>query len=251
MKIIVVLSLFSSCFLTPDIQAKEIKEVHWALTAWKEATQKDGKGLFHEIVDQVFALQNIKLKKTYAPWKRSLSLVEDGLADMTGGHTQTEKYYQAKLPILVVKRAVFFKNKKLGKWQGLKSLSGKKGVWSTGFLEGLKKKEVQEALKNNGIGIVPKEAAMKMVIAGRADYFLDNMKRLKILQTQMKGSVKDINDYQIETLYENPLYMSFSKNPRGKAISAIYDEGIRKLKESGKLKTIYQKWKREYPIEGS
>ena len=114
--------------------AEEIKEVHWVSDVWENYTNADGTGLYHEIVNSVFDLYGIKVVPEYVPWLRALSYIETGRADMTGGLDPTKKFIQSKYPLTVVRECVFFRKNKFDKWEGIKTLEGKRGVWYLGVM---------------------------------------------------------------------------------------------------------------------
>ena len=57
----------------------------------------------------------------------------------------------------------------------------------------------------------------------------------------------NLDEYQIEALYDSQLYMQFCNSERGRIIRNIFDRGIERLYCSGNLQIIFEKWNRPLP----
>lgn len=230
---LIVLFLFSFSSV-----AVEIKEIVWISPEWKGYTNKDETGIYNEIMNQVFQEKGIKIIRVYAPWKRSLVKVQASQADVTGGEVSSSLYYQSKYPLTVSRESIFFEKVTIGNWAGIQSIENKKGVWIRGYSLGDKELEKRLKIQIND----SRENALKMVFWRRVDYYVDSHSQLlKTLENAELPFNQD--EYQIETIKELYLYMSFSKTNRGKRIRDLYDEGIERLyrTKKTKLKELYEK----------
>ncbi len=53
------------CAIVFETTAEEIKEVVWATPEWEAYVEKDGKGLYNEIIFPAFEYSGIKIKQKY------------------------------------------------------------------------------------------------------------------------------------------------------------------------------------------
>lgn len=226
-------------------ETSQIKQVTWATPEWENYTNKDGTGLYNEILQNIFEDKktNIRIIRIYVPWKRAVVMVKSKKADFTGADEPQEALLHSMHPIVQNKENVFFHKDNVKNWTGIESLKDKYGVWYLGYLD-YQPPYIKKVL--TGRGNKSRSAALKMVIFKRADYYYDNM-------DQMKSTIKNVDvpvnmeDYRIENIRNLNLYMLFSKTKRGEAIRQIFDNGIERLFRSGKLKKIFDKWNQDFP----
>lgn len=223
------------------VPEKDIKAVTWATPAWLEFTQKDGQGVYHDLISAIFSMQGIKTNVIYAPWKRAVETVKDGIYDMTGGIEKSTEFYQSQYPVYEFDDLIIFKKGRI-KWNGLESLKGKKGVWVRGYIE-----DADHPIKKyaTGIEVSSHKNGLLFTDAGRADYFFTEKKALENYSKQIKGM--DLSDYEIVNIKSGQLYFSFTKNERGKKIRELYDRGIEFLGQET-INKIYTKWGLTAPV---
>ncbi len=244
-QIALLLLVAASALTAIPASSQPITKATWVTPNWEGYIDEQGKGLYADVISAIFGKAGIEIKISYRPWNRSLFEVENGVADFTGADSRSEKFAQPRTPIVRSTEVVFFKKSKTTSIRNAASLSGKTGVWVLGYTDNLPE-EVKKHLQ--GKGNPSREAAFKMLLLGRADYYLDN--DFQLAQTMKKFEGKfDPSEYESRTIYVEDLYMCFSKSTRGQQLAEIFDQQARKLSDSGELKRIYAKWNRFSPAE--
>ncbi|WDP90159.1 MAG: transporter substrate-binding domain-containing protein [Desulfobacter sp.] len=221
-----------------------IKKVLSASPSWERFTNKDGTGLYHEILNRIFSDLGVQVSHKYTNAKRGLYLVRNGQADM-----YTCKNKDGILPGLLLGRhkmyegrfyAVFKKNN-INSWQGPSSLIGRKIVWRRGYY------------KNSEFpaGIIPIEtdsgnAALGQILIGRCDVYIDD---LNLIQETIAASPFKVpsSDLRIEPVGARSYYPVFQDSKRGRTIMALYDAGMERLITTGALEKIFKKWGHPFP----
>ena len=98
----ITLQLFSSSAANADT-IRSVTEY------WQNYTNKDGSGLYNDIVKAVFAEH--KLEIINMPWKRSLLEVKNGTADMTGATSFVDGYIAPQHAMLAPPISILFNKK--------------------------------------------------------------------------------------------------------------------------------------------
>ncbi len=62
-------------------QDRKINNIQIATPQWDGQTNKDGTGLFFEIVKRIYEPEEIKVDVVFCPWKRAQSRVSSGKSD--------------------------------------------------------------------------------------------------------------------------------------------------------------------------
>lgn len=238
----VVLALVVSVAIPFSAQSGESDSICWITEAWPKFTQEDGKGIYHDLVNAVYGTQNITVAVNYAPWKRAVETVKHGRCDMTGGIESSRDFHQSKYPVFEYRDLIVFKKERLD-WNGLESLTGKSGVWVRGFIND----DIDRPIKKFATGdeVTNFETALKMLNAGRSDYFIGEFQALKNFSKRVVGM--DLSTFEIVDLASGQLYMSFPRNERGAKIRDIYDRGVEALGPIAITK-IYEKWGLTAPV---
>lgn len=214
--------------------------VNWVTESWQDYTDEDGSGLYHDIVKAVFADHQLVI--TYMPWKRALLEVKNGTADITGATSVKSDYITPRYAILAPPVSILF-NKKNMSYTNLASLTNYAGVWPEPYEDELIADANRDFIK--GFSVQERQTAYKMLISGRADYFLDTKALHQAWLEQLKNEPQDgalASDYQLEDVSRLRLYMVFSKNERGQHLNDIFEQGMAKLIQNGQLSKIYKKY---------
>lgn len=210
--------------------------------SWDRFTNMDGTGLYHEILNEVFALHGITVVREYVPSERAYDLVRAGRADMMTCHDVASSPLQlAKYPMFAGSYHVFYNKERVGEWKGEESLRDKIVAWRIGYY----------SVKNFPVPIQPKEvktgtSALGMVLLGRADFYVDD---LSFIDTSIKENKLpfDRADYDVRMAGYRTYHPVLLESERGEQIKALYDQGMEQLIHSGKLREIFAKWGFEYP----
>jgi ABC-type amino acid transport substrate-binding protein len=88
-----------------------------------------------------------------------------------------------------------------------------------------------------------RETALKMVGAGRMDYFLDGYDELVVAMEDCPDLSGDMVIQRIKNLN---IYMCFQNNSRGQELADLWDRRFQELMDSGEMAALFAKW---YPAE--
>lgn len=227
---------------TSSVHPQKYKEITWATPEWDGYTNKDGSGIYNEIIKKIFNKKGIRVRIIYLPWKRSLYMIKTGKFDISGAdETLTTNFLFSNKPVILTQEYIFFKKIKKPEFTKNNFHFNTTGAWIRGYLDNSKLKNLK------GIETNQRESAAKMVLSGRADYYLDNL-------YQMNKTLKILNyhktQYSKKSVIKVKLYFLFSRNNRGYFFKQIFDEEFLKMHKEGTLKKIYYKYQlnEKYPF---
>lgn len=216
----------------------------WVTEVWNGFTERNGNGLYHEIVDAVFNKVNVEVTKQYVPFKRALYLVENKQADMTGGIELSESLLLSDTPILSTKLSILYRKGDIS-WANKNELKSYVGTWPEHYEEEFLTPKRSEYIK--GYASSNRKTAVERIIDGKADYYID---AIGMMEQQVQGLQQPvIEKIVIQELEQINLKMAFSNSERGKRIKLLFEQGLQELHCSGKLRDIYKKNNRDYPID--
>lgn len=241
-------SLFAAFCLTIFIltpswsSAAKIEEVVSTSPAWDTFTQKDGNGLYHEVLRAVFAQYNISVRHKYSKSSRSEELVVQNVADMMTCDDKTlPPLVMGRYPMYVNDYYVFFKKDRIGPWKGQESLRDKEILSQPTYYD-QRNFSVPVRVKDIQTGA----QALAMILMDRSDFYVDDLTLIK--QSLKENSIKFDNiDFDTQKVGTRSYHPLFNTTERGLAIKKMYEDGIYKLHKAGKLKPIYEKWGYDYP----
>lgn len=230
------MSLFSAA------NAVEISEVVSTSPSWNTFTNKDGTGLYHEILREVFGLYGVSVRHEYSKSSRSEEMVALGLADMmTCDDKASPAIVMGKYPMYESSYYVFFNKARIGPWRGAESMRDKEILSQPSYY----------AQANFPVPVSIREVptgaqALGMVLLGRSDFYVDDMTLIK--QSMDENTIDYRKDqFDIKEAGRRSYHPLFNTTDRGRAIRKMYEEGMDKLHKAGKLKPIFDKWGHPYP----
>jgi len=217
------------------------REIRLASEVWQGHTQADGSGLAWDILRQVFEPEGIELVIQSVPYTRSIGLVQRGEADAWVGSYRNE-----------VDEGVFYPRwhydvdqiSALGLIElpapSLATLGEFRLVWMRGY-------EYQRYLPNltRYREVQRQSDILNMLNLGRTDFYID-------ARTEVDEALEAASDparYRITDLTRLPLYLGFADNPRGRALTRLYDRRMAQLVEQGSLRPLFERWQQPYPFD--
>ena len=222
-KILLMIAFFHCLSWTHSAEAKEERTYTFVTEEWKDFTNKDGSGIYFELIKSVFANEGIKVKFQIMPWKRARLTVEkrqqDGIIGVYEGEDKLFTY-----PKLNIDRDVVYVVFKKGKgWKNpTESLAGKKVSWRRGY--GF---ETQINSKFTLKEVDTVDQGLKMLAAGRIDYLVDYIKDIEV--SAKKHSI-DLKDFTIVNDFAgNKIFIAFSRDESGRNLAKIWDRGLTKI----------------------
>lgn len=219
-----------------------IAEVIAVGPSWEGLTNRDGTGLYHEILNKLFALYDIKVKRQFVPSERAYDLVRDGKADFMTCHDYVEPPLMlAEHPMFEGTYFVFFRKSNIGTWRDEDSLRGRTVAWRIGYYD----------QHNFPVRVVPKEvktgvAALGMVVLDRVDFYVDD---ISFIQDSVRNAEIDFDPELFDTrpVGRRTYHPVFLDSERGRRVMELYDRGMETLYRSGELSRIYAKWGYKFP----
>jgi hypothetical protein len=220
---------------------ERITEVISAGPSWETFTNKDGTGLYHEVLDAVFALYGITVRHEYVTSERADELVRLGWADMMICDDRADPPLRlARYPLYVNDYHVFFDKSRIGPWKGAESLRDKEIAAQKGFYHDWDF-PVPVRIREMASGV----KCLEMVLLGRSDFYVDDM--AFILESMARESEFDRDAYDIRKVGRRSYHPMLNTTPRSNRVVRMYDQGMRSLHELGALRPIYEKWGHTYP----
>jgi polar amino acid transport system substrate-binding protein len=231
--------IFSLFALSISLQlfSADIKSIDIVTDEWENCTNKDGTGLYIDILKEVFQPEGITVNVKFEPYSKAIETLSKGKADLTIGtyKDEVENAVYPKWHFGADDVVACFMKGKIKNWAGEKSLEGKKVVWMREYDYNEYISVKMEELEN----VDKRESGINLILKDRADFFLDN--QTDLLKT-IKSMNLDITKFEIKLVKYIDLYMCFANNDRGKQLASIWDKNFQKLLNSGKIKELFKKW---------
>jgi polar amino acid transport system substrate-binding protein len=219
--------------------AKPNNSVIWATPIWEHYSEPNVKGLYGDILTDIFSSNNIEIKQKIVPWKRALSMIDNNRADITGGLVKDNLGNDSKYPISIDEEGILYRESSIKEIKSIDDLNEYFGTWYAGFFSGDHTKE--SVLK--GVGLTTRVQALNMLFTENrsVDYLYDE-KNL-IFQTLDELGLHALpKGYKYQKMKTSKLFMRFSNSEKGQIIKSDYDKGIEIMFCSGNLIRTYKKW---------
>jgi ABC-type amino acid transport substrate-binding protein len=221
--------------------ADRVTVVITAGPSWETFTNRDGTGLYHEVLDAVFALYGIPVRHEYVPSDRADELVRLGWADMMLCDDRAEPPLRlSRYPLYVNDYHVLFNRDRIGPWKGAGSLRGREIAAQKGFYHDwdfpvpVRIREMPSGVK-----------CLEMVLLGRSDFYVDDMAFIR--DSINRGPEFDRAAFDVRKAGRRSYHPMFNTTPRSDLVIRMFDDGMRTLHEQGALRAIYEKWGHTYP----
>ena len=220
--------------------SSDIKKIVLATDTIDGLVEKDGSGLYVDMLTKIFAAQSIELNIMIVPQSRAYLWTANGNADamLSARQNEVEGLYFPVWHYDITFVSAMFKKDRFKDWQGEYSLQNR----SVGTLRG--------ANYNNYLyvpidlqQVTQRIEGVKMLKLDRLDFFLDNRKALQ--QTLIANATElskmnfDPQQYQIENIVPVKQYIAFTDNAKGRELAQIFDAGFAKLLASGELEALF------------
>jgi len=208
-----------------------------ASETWENYTEKNGKGLYFDILTHVFKDTGEGIKIIHVPFSRAVALVIEGDADVVPAvckdlYGSSVLYSETVLSIesvdVVIPKAL------ANNWQGIDSLIGKSVVAYRGYAFD---RYLPDNL--NYFEIDDVEAMLKMLQTGRVDAVLDYESNIRSFwDTTKLGQTFVIK----RAIIRNNLHVAFTNSQRGQQIKKVYDLGFIQALKNGEIKALFNQY---------
>jgi len=212
------------------------------LGEWEPLISKSYKyyGVVSRIVEEAFALEGINVEYRWVPWKRAYKEVLQGKSLASPGWSKSEEREKEVLfsESVFEKYQVFFHLKSFPfQWESYDDLKKYKIGVTRGYFYG---EEFKEAVENGKIKVdvtTTDEQNFKKLVYNRFDIFPVN------LITSYHIARKSLSPTELELITYHPKNLAppstnhviFVKNEKGERILQLFNKGLNRLKESGKI----------------
>ncbi|MBN1980181.1 MAG: transporter substrate-binding domain-containing protein [Chitinivibrionales bacterium] len=229
-------------FMTGLLYSQELKEINVVSDSWPGVTNEDGTGLYFELVKTVFGAVGITMKHQIAPYPRAVAMVLSNSGDVWIGSGLNEEpsALYPKWHHSIIKNGVIFNKNTIKEWHGPDDFKGKKVCWVRGYdidkYWGIDKTKFTLNEVTNSV------QGLKMLEAGRVDYYVDVEKQI---QKDLKTTKLNPNNYQIKPAFDQKLFLGFANNERGKKLRDIWDQQIEATRNSEAIKNVFKKYEED------
>jgi len=230
MKHFFVFVLLLSCSL---MYAKETKEIVIATQSYKGATNRDGSGLYWDILKTVYEPLGYTIIKKYAPYNKAAQMLRSGKADLCLASYKDDKefalypkyYFDQKILIAM------YNNESIEEWKGKKSLLDLNVGWVRGYdyekYLNVKVRKQEMSNRTNGIKLLKNE---------RIDVFIDDREDIRPYIARAKLNLKNFTK---KIILQLKLYPAFSNNEYGRELQETWDERMKELIKTEAFKELY------------
>tara|TARA_R110000868_G_C10971688_1_gene770098 strand:+ start:2003 stop:2860 length:858 start_codon:yes stop_codon:yes gene_type:complete len=218
-----------------------ITQISVSCDNWPNTCNKDGSGLYFELLHTIYQPEGIRIKHRIDPFMRGLKLAEEHRVDaMAAAYKTPEREQRFIFPqtrFITAYTSVLYKRD--SKQDG-SPLSSNKIKGRISIVRGYNySSHIDETANIEEIGSV--QQGIKMVMSGRSDYFINAFyDSYSAMQQLAKTENERITDkVHIEIIDAKPIYLVFPKSPRGQALADMYDKNMQQLFNSGALKAFF------------
>ncbi len=197
-----------------------------------------------EIAREAFALARLEVEYINTSWARALELADEGYVDAVVGafaRDATEFVYPEEA-IGYARIALFAHVESDWSYQGIESLSEQTLVTINGYSYSSELDAYIEEHKDNPervwilSGLSPLDRAIELLEQERSDVLPED---LDVMQWTLRQLGKQDSVRMVVKLERLPVYIAFSKvHPQSEEFATLLTEGVRKLKQSGRLDEI-------------
>jgi polar amino acid transport system substrate-binding protein len=230
------------CLLMPLTELLAQNSIYVVTEEWEDCTNKDETGLYFDIIREVFSPSHT-IKIGIMPYTQSIKKVQDKNADMFLGSYLDEvtKVIYPKWHFAADDVTVLYLKDSVKKWDGEKSLEGKKVAWIRGYtFNDYIKVKMNVFLQDK------RDLAINLLTKKRVDFFIDNLYDIEATIRDLK---LDMNKFKTELIMHLDLFIGFSDTDKGKALSAYWDREFEKKVKSGKIRELFKKWDMIYDYD--
>ncbi|WDP88722.1 MAG: transporter substrate-binding domain-containing protein [Desulfobacter sp.] len=237
---VIMLSVCLSIWMVPKTDAAE-KTISFATEEWKDATERDGTGLYWDILRAVYESEGYGIQPIIRSYIGSVNLLKNHSVDaMIGAYVdEIENGVYPKNHFAVDIVQALYKKTSNVKWSGSQSIRGKKVAWIEGysFEQYLPASVIVSTLIRR---VDTRELGIHLLNTSKLDFFLD-------AEGDLKDFFRDtpeyrMNDFAMKTILELKLYVVFINSKRGENLARLFDRNFSRLLKSGTIKKLYEKY---------
>lgn len=247
--------LLACCFLLTPLFTQADQSIRISAGDWPPyiSEQLPHYGITSRIVQEAFALEGITVELEFYPWSRSLELARSGQVQATLGWAITEERKQdfrfSQQPINTEQTVFFFHRDRPIDWQGIwqQNTPQQHRVGATLGYEYGERFDTSEANQHFHLKHYPDDKdGFLMLLKKQIDFFPVDLVVAHHILRQHYPLQRQQFDYVRKPLHFVELYLLFSKkDPASQQLKLKFDQGMKKLKNKGRLNTLHSKCNQE------
>ncbi len=209
---------------------------------WKDATNKDGTGLYWDIFRAVYEPEGYKVKPIIRSYEGSVNYLKKKNVDvMIGAYiNEIENVVYPKNHFAVDIVQVIYQSSAKYQWNGIKTIKGKKVGWIKGYsYDDYLPEDITRNIQIRRLQ--DRKAAFRLLSKNRIDFFMDALSDLSAF-LKNNSNYKSVN-YARKTIFNLKLYVVFTDNDKGKKLAEIFDKRFSILLKKGEIRKMYDKYK--------
>ncbi|ASP37574.1 hypothetical protein CHH28_02300 [Bacterioplanes sanyensis] len=221
-----------------EFSAQHIKVVNVVAPEWPDFSNKDGTGLYWDVVKAVYEPAGIRVKHATVPWNRAMKMVTKYPVynAIIGEYKDSEEPLRFPDYAIDVERlAVLYPVGKGIEWQQQATFSNRTVGWIKDY-EIIPQDQRDFTLREfrdtaDGVGLL---------MEGKLDMLIDEWDEIAMaLQEAGVG----IENFEMHDMPEGTdVYVAFADSDLSNYLIEVYNRRIPELVKEGKLQAIYQKW---------
>jgi polar amino acid transport system substrate-binding protein len=232
------LSLQAEEYSSASVNRSQIKTISIVAPVWEGYTNKDGTGVYWEVLKEIYEPLGISVKPKNVPWNRAMKMVSKYRTynGIVGEYRDSEEdvifpMYAIDIEYL----SVLSKNSSNVTFKDLDSLTGKTVGWIKDYEVIVKSNRDFKLREFRNI-----KQGIELLNAGKIDFLIDDWDEIA---AAMKEANMTPENYSVDEMPEGKdIYTAFSVDNLSKELIKIYNERIPVLAKSGRLEAIYKKW---------
>lgn len=218
--------------------ASHIKMVNVVAPEWPEFTNKDGTGLYWDILRAVYEPAGIRVKPATAPWNRALKMVtEYRVYNAIVGETRDtgQSLLYPRYAIDVEYLSVVYPLSAGLSWQGLDTLKGKTVGWLKGYdvIPAKQRNFKLHEFRTTAEGV-------QWLQQGKLDLLIDEW---DAIQLALEEAGVGMDYFEVQDMPNGrDVYVAFADGAVSEYLISEYNRRIPELIASGELQALYDKW---------
>lgn len=196
-------------------------------------------GFYSRVVTEAFALEGVKVEYKFMPWKRGYQQTQKGEFDGAVGWThkpgREEFFYFSD--VVLVSQSVYFHLKSYPfDWKTIVDLEGIKLGATLGYNYGKEFEDAEKAGKIKVQWTVSDLNSLKKMEKGRIEVFQLNIDvGYALINENFKPETARLFTHHPKPVLKSVYYLMLSKKiERNKRMLVLFNNGLKRLKESGK-----------------
>lgn len=221
-------------FFSASLYAEEPQTLVSAGPSWDRFTNKDGSGLYHDLIREIFS--GYTIQHLYVPTVQANKMVANGRADIKMCETkEIESLVLAKLPMYENDFYALYIKKNEQADEPI-SLENKRLVWRDGYYS-----QDDFSVPITFTEVRNGSSALEMIIYGRADFYIDD---LSLIEQSFEDLGKEFDRqlFGLKIAGTRKYYPVFADTEHGNMLKTHYEQEIKRLLTEGTLQHIYERY---------